>query len=165
MLSYACSTVAVKTEVIKGTLPARLEATKFEEVELITAEGDIHKGKIVSLEGEGLEFRPFPYWNIELIKLNLDEIHSIKLAKKGSRAAKRFASGFGWAFMIAGTIGGATSKYDEDYQIALLGSAIVGGAGGLLGLVISTKTKFEFYRMSREEKERAIRKIMGLPVR
>jgi hypothetical protein len=171
IVSCFSSSVPIKTEVTKGTLSPRLEALKFEEVELVTAEGERHRGKVVSLEGESIEFRPFPYWNVELIKLNLDDIHSIKLTKKRSGAANGFASGFGWAFIFAGTIGGAGSKYNVDYENALLASAIVGGAGGLIGLAIgairdfSIRKKFDFFKMSGEKKEQAIRKIMGLPAR
>jgi len=171
MLSCTSSRVPVRTEVTKEALSSRVEATKFEEVNLVTSNGDTHKGKIVSLEGESIELRPFPYWNVELVRLHLDEIRTIKLVKKESRAAKGLASGFGWAFVIVGTIGGLSSTYNEDYEAALLGSAVLGGAGGLLGLLVgafqdfTTKTKFEFTTMSKEEKERAIRKIMGVPVK
>ena len=171
MLSCTSSRVPVRTEVIKEALSSRVEATKFKEVNLVTSNGDTHKGKIVSLEGESIELRPFPYWNVELVRLHLDEIRTIKLVKKESRAAKGFASGFGWAFVIFGTIGGLSSKYDEDYEAALLSSAVLVGDGRLLGLLVGaypdipTKTKFEFTTMSKEEKERAIRKIMGLPVK
>jgi hypothetical protein len=171
MMSCSSSRALIKTEVTKGTLPSRLEATKFEEVDLVTTEGELHRGKITCLEGESIEFRDFPYWNVEPIQLKLDEIHSIKLVKKGSKAGRAFASGFGWTFMIIGFVAGASSKYDVDYENGLVGSALAGGIGGLIGLAIgaiqdiSTKTKFDFYKMSKEEKERAVRKIMGLPAR
>lgn len=171
MLSCAGSRAPVRTEDPREALSSGGEAAKFEEVVLTTSNGDIHKGKIVSLNGEAIEFRPYPYWNVELVRLHLDEIHSIKLPKKGSRAGKGFVSGFGWSFMIVGSIAGASSKYDEDYEGALLGSLVLGGAAGLIGFLVgalqdaSTKTNYEFAGMSREEKERAVRKIMGLSAR
>lgn len=64
MVSCFSSNMPVKTEVTKGIPSPRLEATKFEEVELVTTKGELHKGKVVSLEGESIEFRPFPYWNM-----------------------------------------------------------------------------------------------------
>lgn len=168
LLSCTSSTVPLKTEATKGTPSSRIEAAKFEEVELITTKGDSYKGKVLSLEGENIEFLPFPYWNVDRLTLNLDEIHSIKLVKKRSGIGTGLLSGFAWPFIIIGTIGGAGSRYNEDYEESLFVSTIIGGAGGLLGLVIGaiadigTKTKYEFTRMTRQEKEHAVREIMGL---
>jgi len=144
-----------------------IQAKKFLEVELITSEGDIHKGKLISLRGKNLWFSPFPYWNVELLEITLDDIYSIKLPKKGSKAISGMAGGFGWTFIIVGAIAGLTSKYDEDYEEALLGSAVVGAGIGLIGALvgaladIGTKSEYKFYKMDEWEKTRAARRIMG----
>lgn len=168
MLSCAGSTGPVRFEETKGVESGKVRAAKYEEVELVTLKGDRYKGKIISLEGERIEFRSFPYWNVEPISLELGEIRSIELVDKPKRAGRGFIQGFGWSFSIVGGIAAMSSKYDEDYQSALLGSAVVGAAGGLIGLLIgavqdsAAKTRFEFAPMSDEQKERAVRKIMGL---
>jgi hypothetical protein len=168
MLSCVSSTGPITYKETAGVQSVKFGAAKFEEVELTTLKGDRHRGKIVSLEGRRVEFRPFPYWSVELISLDLGEIRSIELADKPKRAGKAFLQGFGWTYSIVGGISAAASKYNEDYQAALVGSAIVGAAGGLVGLLIGAvqdskaRTKFEFVGMSDEEKERSVRKIMGL---
>jgi hypothetical protein len=171
MLSCAGSSVPAKTEITPAAQSSRVEARKFEEVVVSTSTGEVHQGKIVSLEGESIALRPFPYWNVDLIRLHLDEVHSIELPKKGSRAGKGFLSGFGWGFILTGMVAGASSKYDEDYQLALGASAGVGAAVGIVGLLIggihdaTTKRRYDFAGMSNEEKTQAVRKVMGLPAR
>jgi hypothetical protein len=171
MLSCTGSSVSTKTEITPATPSFRIEARKFEEVVLITSTGNVHKGKIVTLSEESIELRPFPYWNVDLVRLQLDDVHSVELSKKGSRVGKGFISGFGWTFVLAGMIGGMSSKYDEDYEAAFLGSATLGAAAGVVGLLVgalqdaATKKHYEFAGMSKEEKKQAIRKVMGLPAR
>lgn len=144
-----------------------IQAKRFPEVELITSEEDIHKGKLISLRGKDLQFSPFPYWNVELFEITLDDIYSIKLPKKGSKAISGMAGGFGWTFIVVGVLAGATSKYDEDFEAALLGSAMIGAGVGLIGALlgaladIGTKSEYKFYKMDEWEKIRAVRKIMG----
>jgi hypothetical protein len=167
MLGCAGTTGPVRFEETKGVQSGKIRPAKYEEVELVTSKGNLYKGKIVSLEAGRIEFRPFPYWDVDPVSLDLGEIRSIELLDKPKRAGRGFIQGFGWSFSIVGGIAAMSSKYDEDYQSALLGSAIIGAAGGLLGFVIgavqdsAAKTKFEFAPMSDEQKERTVRKIMG----
>jgi hypothetical protein len=146
---------------------SEIQAKRFPEVELITSEGDILKGKLISLRGKDVMFSPFPYWNVELFEIKLDNIHSIKLPKKGSKAMSGMTSGFAWTFIIVGALAGVSSKYDEDFEEALLGSTILGAGAGLIGTLVGaladagTKSEYKFYKMSESEKIRAVRKIMG----
>jgi hypothetical protein len=168
MLGCAGSTGPARFEETRGVQSGKVRAAKYEEIELVTSKGDFYKGKILSLEAGRIEFRPFPYWDVDPVSLDLAEIRSIELLDKPKRAGRGFIQGFGWSFSIVGGIAAMSSKYDEDYQFALLGSAIVGAAGGLLGFLIgaiqdsAAKTRFEFAPMSDEQKERAVRQIMGL---
>ena len=142
-------------------------AKKFPELELTTTAGEIHKGKLLNLIGRDVRFSPFPYWNVETIEIHLDDIHTIKLAKKRSKMGSGFIHGFGWTFIIVGIIGAATSEYDEDFETALAVSAATGAVVGLLGLVIggvadaASKSEYKFYNMSDSEKTKAVLKIMG----
>ncbi len=169
MLCCAGSTGPLRIMDTNEGQSVKVGAAKFEEVELTTSEGDLYKGKIVSLEGGRIEFRPSPYWGVEPIRLDLGEIKSIGLVHKPNRAGKGFLAGFGWTYMIVGGIGAMSSKYDADYKSALSGSAVIGFAGGAIGFVIgvlqdaAAKTRFDFSTMSAAEKERTVRKIMGLP--
>jgi hypothetical protein len=163
-----CTTTEIKSAnhvPISPTL--EIQAKKFPEVELTTSKGNIHKGKIISLRGEDLLLSPFPYWNVELLKINMNEIHYIKLLKKKSKATSGMLSGFAWTFIIIGILAGAGSRYDEDYEEALLGSAVTGAVGGLIGFAIGgiaqagTKSEYEFFKMPDSKKVYAIKKIMG----
>ena len=171
MLSCASSTGPLIIKEAEEVQSFKVGAAKFEEVGLTTSKGDFYRGKIISLEEGTIEFRPSPYWGVEPIRLDLGEIGSIRLADKPSRAGKGFVSGLGWTYTIVGGISAMGSKYNEDYEEALYGSAIIGLAGGVLGFLIgtvqdaTTKTRFDFSSMSAAEKEQAIRKIMGLPKR
>jgi len=152
---------------IKTTSTSEFIAKKLTELELITTGGEIHRGKLLNLIGKNVLFSPFPYWNVETLKIHLNKIHTIKLAKKGSKAGSNFAHGFGWTFIIIGVIGVASSKYDKDFEEFLGVSAVAGLMGGLLGLVIggvakaATKSEYKFYKMSDTEKTKAVLKIMG----
>ena len=144
-----------------------IDAREFQEVNLRTTDGKTFRAKIIRLDGGYTAYLLFPYWDVELMKIHVDEIHSIEKMKKKANPGKAFASGFGTGFMIIGLIAAATSKYNEDYQMGLAASALCGGAIGVLSLVISglvyigTKHKYEFTGMSNEEKVKALREIMG----
>lgn len=168
LISCTATTTLTSNEVVKTSPTSEIKAKKLQEVQLKTTSGEIHTGKLSSLEGGDLVLLPFPYWNVEPIKIDLDEIYSIKLMKKDSKAGKGAAGGFAFGFLITGTLTGLTSEYNEDFEVALLGSAAVGAFVGLLGLVIgglsdvAKKSKYDLYKMSNSEKIRVIKKIMGL---
>jgi hypothetical protein len=162
----ALSVISLKALDLPGehAIPAK----ELPEIQLITKAGESHTGKLISLEGETVALLPFPYWNLESIKIHVDDIHLIQLPQKGSKIGKGFLTGFGVGFVVAGVIGGLTSKYNFEYRWSLAGSATVGAASGALGLLIgaivdlSTKTKCEFSRMEHTEKLATIKRIMGL---
>jgi len=168
LFSCTATSTLTSSEVVKTSPISEIKAKKLQEVQLKTTSGEIHTGKLSSLEGGDLVLLPFPYWNVEAIKIDLDEIYSIKVMKKDSKAGKGAAGGFAWGFLITGTLAGLTSEYDEDFEAALLGSAVIGAFFGLLGLVIgglgdvATKSEYDFYKMSNSAKIRIIKKIMGL---
>jgi hypothetical protein len=69
--------------------------------------------------------------------------------------------------MTFGIIGAAGSKYNVDYQNWLGWIGLAGLFGGLIGLAvngiinISTKSKYEFHKLSQLEKMDALQNIMG----
>jgi hypothetical protein len=147
--------------------PAVYAAKEFPEIKLITTAGEAHSGKLTRLEGEMVTLLPFPYWNLEAVQINVEDIHLIQMPKTGSKIGKGFLTGFGVGFIVTGVFGGALSKYNVDYQWALAGSFGAGAIGGGIGLLIGAisdagaKDKYEFYNMSQTEKVKAIKKIMG----
>lgn len=152
---------------ITTTSTSEFIAKKLPELELTTTDGKSQRGKILNLIGKEVLFSPLPYWNVETLKIHLDNIQIIKLAKKGGKAGMSFIHGFGWIFIITGALGAIFSEYDEDFSGALAGSAVAGLIGGLIGLAIggitkaATKSEYKFYIMSDTEKTKAILKIMG----
>ncbi len=165
----ACSTTNTqhKTANFDFSSQGYLETQTFGEIKIIMQSGDIHRGKIISLEKEDMRFLPFPYWNVEYKKIYMPDISSIETMKKKGNPGKAFAYGFGVTFILIGAIAAGSSKYDEDYEMGLAGSAAAAGTVGLLSLVISgistlsKKSKFDFTKMSDQEKVSTIKKIIG----
>jgi hypothetical protein len=159
-----CATTTVETQVDPGQ---EITPFKFPEVQLATTNGDLTTGKLLRFESQTLTILPYPYWNVDSIKVPLADIARIKLIEKKSRAGGSFLGGFSITFISAGLISGLAAKYDEDYETALAGSALLGGAVGLIALAIggiadiSTKKDFEFTTMPAAEKIASLRKIMG----
>lgn len=144
-----------------------IDAREFQEITMRTSDGKAWRAKIIRLEGANVAYLPFPYWDVDLLRIHIDEIRSIGKLKKSGNPGKAFAYGFGVGFSIIGLISAASSKYNEDYQMALLASGLVGGFVGLCSFVISglayigTKSNYEFSGMSDKEKVKTIRDIMG----
>ncbi len=165
-----CTTIrtAGPNEAIETYPSIKVKATKFQEVQLTTVDNKVSTGMMLSLEGENLLLSPVPYWNVDPIEIDLDEIRSIKLMKKGSKWGKGFIWGFTLGFIAIGGIALTSPdlKYDEDYSDALTCSALGGGGGGLLGLIIGglislgKKSSYDFFKMSKKEKIFALQEIM-----
>jgi hypothetical protein len=142
-------------------------AKKMPEVQILTTGNEINKGKIVSLGKTHLKLQPFPYWNLELLEIPLADIQSIQLEKK-SNAGKAFAAGFGNSFVIFGTIGILTSKYNEDFEAALIASTIVSAAIGLIAFTFSgisgaaKKSTYKLHDLNLTQKQKVVKKIMGI---
>jgi hypothetical protein len=170
LLLAACATTSSigQREWRQEATPHKLEANKFLEIQLITTKGESYIGKLTELVDDSAILRPYPYWDIEPVTILIEDIFSIKLAKVESQAGKGFLSGFGMGFIVTGIIGIGTSRYNTQFQSALVASPMGGLLGGLIGLAIggigdlATKTKYEFNRLSTVEKKEALRKIMGL---
>ena len=165
-----CATTETYQEqsVLNNAPSGKLMPREFQEIRLVTSAGETYQGKLTGFEGDTVILLPYPYWNVEPLKINLSEIHVIQTEKKGGGAGKGFLNGLAWTYIICGILSGVSSQYNTDYQLALAGSAALGLIGGLIGLAVggisdaAAKTQYEFYGMSRVEKIAAIRKLMGL---
>jgi len=159
-----CTTARIETRVDPDQKIAPL---KLPEVQVVTTKGDRSTGKLTQFEDQTLTLLPYPYWNVEAVKIPLDDIARIEVKGKKSHAGSGFVAWFSFSFMAVGLLAGLSSQYNEDYEAALLGSAIVGGIGGLVGLAIggivdmASKNTYEFATMSTPEKVASLRKIMG----
>lgn len=167
IISCYTSEITSSDENVKIFPTSEIVAKKFPEIELKTAERKIPRAKLLRVVGKKISLLPFPYWDVEIKNIDLNEIYSIKVLKKSNHAANGFANGFGWVFMIFGILGALNSKYNEDFEDSLYISAGVGLSGGLLGFLIGaastigTSTEYEFIKMSDSQKIRALEKIMG----
>jgi hypothetical protein len=164
LLLMTCATATIETKVDPDQ---KITPLKFPEVRIVTTKGDRTTGKLTQFENQTLTFLPYPYWNVDSIKIPLDDIARIELKERKSHAGSRFVAGFSYAFIVVGLLAGFDAKYDEDYEDALAGTAVLGGIAGLIGLAIgaisdsASKKKYEFAAMSTPEKVASLRKIMG----
>jgi hypothetical protein len=171
-LNFLMTCTSMKTpgpnEPVETYPSTKIWAAKFQEVQLTTVDNRVSRGMILRLEGENLFLSPVPYWNVDPVEINIDEIRSIKLMKKGPNMAKGFTWGFSLGFIV---IGGSALmfgdlKYDEDYEDALTYTAFGAGGAGLLGGVIGglislgKKSRYNFEKMSKKEKIDALREII-----
>ncbi len=120
------------------------------------------------LEGDTLTFSPYPYWNVEPIRVEVTDIERIELTRQKQGAGKGFAYGFSVGWLVLGALGGAGSKYNTDFQswmeLAPLGGltiGLIGLIGGALG-DLGSPTKFEIHRLPYDDKIRTLAHLMGL---
>ena len=150
-------------------IQGKMTANEFPEIELVTVRGDSHQGKLILLTDEEVTLRPSPYWGVEPLAVAIADIRSIELPRPKKMAGGGLVEGFGWGFIVSGAIMGASSKYDRDFQQALAGSAVIGLAAGLVGVVVNgfssliAKTRFEFSSLDHHQKRERLKKIMGIP--
>ena len=155
--------------------PGGLVPAEYKKVEVATTTGITYTGKVVGFQDNQLAILPYPYWNVEEVHVDLEQIATVKLKKhpgeSGSSSSGHGAAiGFAVGFLLAGTIGLFTGEYDEDFQESIMAAFVVGGAFGLCGLGwgaaagLAEEKEYDFSEMSRREKIRTIRKVMGLRV-
>jgi len=129
---------------------------------------ETHIYEVVRIEqmiNDTIIITPFPFWNVESRHVCIDDITSIAKPKK-SNSANGFALGFAFGFSFVGVIGLSTSEYNSDYSMYLLLSTlsgmICGGLGCCLGGIsdISTRSYYDFRKMTPHEKRRVLYKIM-----
>jgi len=146
----------------------KLYSKVFPEIQLVTAKGESYTGKIMELEEDTITLRPSPYWNVELVKIPIEEIYFIKFPKSGAKVLFGFLNGLGWGFLVPGFLSAVTSKYNTDFEAGLQLGAGAGLLGGLVGLLVggiitvASKSKYEFSGWSGNDKRLFIREIMGL---
>ncbi len=165
-----CTTIktAGPDEAVETYPSVNIKATKFQEVRLTTVDNEVQTGMMLSLEGDNLLLSPVPYWNVDPIEIDLDEIRSIKLMGKKGAWGKGFVWGSTLGFIAAGGIALADGnlQYDEDYSDALTYSLLAGVGVGLLGLIVGglassgKKSSYDFFKMSKKEKILALQEIM-----
>ncbi|MBN2536165.1 MAG: hypothetical protein JXB88_25005 [Spirochaetales bacterium] len=147
----------------------KVTAVKFPVVKIKTIDNDeTYKGKITGLEGDVVYFLPFPYWNIEHIRIPTDDIYSIQLQKERSTVIDGILNGAAFGFIITGIILGSSSKYNTHFEQAFVTAGLTATLGMGTGLVIglsidaSNEREFVLYNIPGSKKIKIIRKIMGL---
>jgi hypothetical protein len=123
--------------------------------------------KLIGIEGEQVTFLPSPYWNVATRQVALGEIVTVEVRDRkrtlGGAAGASFAAGF----VIIGVACGAGSKYNDDYQECLAGSAVLGAAAGLVGLAVgaivdaSHPGTYHFDRMDPAEKRKTVQRLLA----
>jgi len=167
LLSCSAARTGGKNEAFITSPAGKIEAVTLPEVEVRTGAGGVYRGKILSLEGKNLEILPFPYWNVEPVRLDLGDVLSIKMLDERGSFGSGAVHGFTIPFIVVGAFGILGSKYDIDYRLSLLAAAAVGAAGGVVGLIVDAAVKaaaepeYDFRKMSEAEKRKTVEKIIG----
>jgi len=166
LISCATTRPSLSRDESKVPTYMTIQAEKFPEV-LLKEKGGINKiVKILRLEGGKLVVLPSPYWNIEPMEIDLEQISSIEFTEVPKRGGGPIA-GFFLGYYVAGIMGLTTAKYNVDYNHAITYSLLGGVSCGLLGLVIEAvanprpQRKIYFSGMSVAEKIVALKNIMG----
>lgn len=153
-------------EGLEQSPPGIVEAKTFPEISIEMRGGESHLGKITGLENQRVRFLPFPYWNVETLRIEIADITSIVLSKKGGKAGRAAAYGFGCGFLATGLVLAATSKYNSDYQTSLIASAASGGCTALVLMAISAingageKNRYDLSPMTLQQKTGVIIRLM-----
>jgi hypothetical protein len=144
-----------------------IQAEKYPEV-LLKEKGGISKiVKIFKLEGGKVVYLPSPYWNVQPMAIDFDQISSIELTEVKRKGGSWFLGGLLLGYYVAGISGLVTSQYNVDYEHAVANSFYAGMACGLLSMTIGgifnprPRTKFNFSNMSMTEKIVCLKNIMG----
>ncbi len=156
---------------------SRRPESDLKQLVVTTMAGRRFTGKIVGLKGDCVVFLQHPYWKVNEVYLDLDQIWEVEEAREASPIKEPLACYFGLVggsvgFIAAGKNGLATSEYDVDYQRAMRNSiliALAAGAGsaalGLLagmGIESLPHRVHDLRTLSREERIRKLEEIAGI---
>jgi len=130
---FGCTSISVPPGQTQYNLPEKeLLARKMPELSIVTEDRVLERVKVVSLLGNELSALPFPYWNVEAIKINIEKITTIKLLYKKKRSMTNALVGFNITFGIVGIIFAINAKYDRDYRDGLGYTSLIAVAGSLV---------------------------------
>lgn len=169
LLVFGCTSMSVPPGQTQYNLPEKeLLAREMPELSIVTADRLLERVKVASLLGNELSILPFPYWNVETIKINIEEITTIWLLNVKMRSGTNALATLNITFGIMGTIFAINSKYDEDYRSGLVlasGFALAGGLVTLIGSAIvdaSKRTKWDFSKLTQPQRLAVLMRIMGV---
>lgn len=169
LLSFACASVSIREDPNPEAWPEQeILAREMPTVRIETDARAYQPVKIVRLQGGELTVLPYPYWNVDLQKIDCGEIRMIQLLEKKSGATRFAASGFLGGFAISGLILAAASRYNNDFQAGLLGALVIGSAAGLLGLLVGVMTdsssprRWRLAGLAPRQRLQALMRIMGV---
>lgn len=150
-------------------LPSVLvEAKALPEVRIEAGRNPGFTGKVTGLENSTVRILPAPYWNVEILRIDLADISSIVLPGKKRSVGRAAAYGLGIGFLAGGGLMAGLSQYDEDYEWGLLYGAAAGATVGLVATAIAALSgpkpgkTYVFAGMTAEEKAAAILDLMGV---
>jgi len=152
-----------------------VKAKRFDELTLKTKLDITYKGKIIGLDGDSLFFLPHPYWGVNLLAIQLDDIRSIKLPDSKEYIVPLVMLsgpilGYACGYLMSTT---GSLRYREDYASAIAQAnqdaesglclgACISTSCGLLVVVTGPRKFFRLYNAPKEKKTTRILKIMGI---
>lgn len=119
--------------------------------------------RIVQIVNDTVIVIPYPFWNVESHQIHIDDIVSIVVPKERGYLVKGCTISFSVCFTAIGVLGLLASKYNDDYELALMCSLLFGlgisGGAGCLGGIPSSK-QFRFREMTKPQKIQQLNNIV-----
>jgi len=169
LLVFGCTSMSVPPGQTQYNLPENeLLAREMPELSIVTADRLLERVKVASLLGNELSILPFPYWNVETIKINIEEITTIWLLNVKMRSGTNALATLNITFGIMGTIFAINAEYDRDYKNGLATTAILALVGGVVvglgsGIVDASKRKkWDFTKLTQPQRLGVLLQIMGV---
>lgn len=137
LLAFACASAGITDLSLPTDWPEKeILARQMPEVSIRTYEKTYEPVKIIRLSGRELTILPYPYWNVDALKIDPEQILSIKFIRKKHFTPISAISVFNIAFGICGIFGAIFSKYEGEYLDALNGALGISSIFGICSLAI-----------------------------
>jgi len=168
LLVFGCTSMSVPPGQTQYDLPEKeLLAREMPELSIVTADRLLERVKVVSLLGNEVSVLPFPYWNVETIKINIEKITIIRILNVKKFNIPNALTAFNITFAVLGLPPAITANYKDTYESGLAtasGVAIRVGIAALFMVFLSslTRKKWNFTELSPSKRLAVLMQIMGV---
>lgn len=168
LLVFGCTSMSVPPGQTQCNLPEKeLLARKMPELSIATEDRLLERVKIASLLGNELSALPFPYWNVETIKINIEKITLIRLLNVKKYNIPNALTASNITFAIVGGACAITSQYKNQYQDGLAAASLLAagvGAMALIAVILSSliHKKWDFTELTLSQRLGVLTRIMGV---
>jgi hypothetical protein len=137
LLAFACASTSISSYPPIVDWPENeMLAEEMPEVAITTTDHSWERVKIIRLIGRELTMLPYPYWNVDVLKIDPEQITTIKNIGKKYHTPISAISVFNVTFGIWGVLGALFSQYEGEYQDKLNGALRISAFFGIMSLFI-----------------------------